>query len=246
MNDCHDYAEVKTWYAKLQLPPIKVVLSGGGRVSTGAAQVLRDMGFVEKLPHDFLKKTWSKPVFTQIHAADYAQRQDGKNFDKLDFYTNSESYKSIFAPFAAVSDVFINGIFYDGKAPMFFTREEMLSPDFKIKTIADITCDMMPGSSVPCTIQPSTIADPVYGFDPRTNQATLPYMSNVVDVMAIDNLPSELPRDASEYFGGQFIKWVLPELITTARSPILERATIAEKGKLGKHFNHLEDYLAGK
>ncbi len=246
MNDCHDYAEVKRWYSKITLPPIKVVLTGGGRVSTGAAQVLRDMGFVEKLPGEFLKKSWSKPVFTQIHASDYARRRDGKAFDKLDFYTNSEMYQSVFAPYAAVSDVFINGIFYDGKAPMFFTVEEMCAPDFRIQTIADITCDIMPGSSVPSTIQPSTIADPVYGFDPKKNQATAPFLPHVVDVMAIDNLPSELPRDASEYFGGQFIKWVLPELVTTARSPILERATIAEKGKLGKHFLYLEDYLAGK
>jgi saccharopine dehydrogenase (NAD+, L-lysine forming) len=246
MNDCYDYADVKKHYAQLTLPPIKVVLTGGGRVSTGAAQVLRDMGFVEKLPQDFIKKTWSKPVFTQIHAADYARRRDGRAFDKLDYYTNSEQYESSFAPFARVTDILINGIFYDGKAPMFFTREEMLSPDFKIQTVADITCDMMPGSSVPCTIQPSTIAEPVYGFDARTNQVTEPYLPHVVDVMAIDNLPSELPRDASSYFGVQFIKWVLPELITTARSPILERATIAEKGKLGKHFQYLSDYLADK
>jgi saccharopine dehydrogenase (NAD+, L-lysine forming) len=245
MNDCHDYAEVKRIYAKTPLPPMKVVLTGGGRVSTGSAQVLRDMGFEEKLPRDFVKKNYSKPVFTQIHAADYAQRLDGRPFDKLDYYTNSERYQSVFAPFAQAADVFINGIFYDGKAPMFFTREEMASPAFKIKTIADVTCDIMPGASVPCTIKPSTIDDPVYGFDPRTNTATAPYLENMIDVMAIDNLPSELPRDSSEYFGSQFIKWVLPELITTNRSPILERATIAEKGELGKHFTYLSDYLAG-
>jgi saccharopine dehydrogenase (NAD+, L-lysine forming) len=245
MNDCHDYAEVKQIYGRTKLPPMKVVLTGGGRVSTGSAQVLRDMGFEEKLPSDFIKKTYTRPVFTQIHAADYAQRIDGRPFDKLDYYTNSEKYQSVFAPFARVADVFINGIFYDGKAPMFFTTAEMTSPDFNIKTIADITFDIMPGSSVPCTIMPSTIADPVYGFDPRTGLATEPYLNHVVDVMAIDNLPSELPRDSSEYFGSQFIKWVLPELITTNRSPILERATIAEKGQLGKHFTYLSDYLAG-
>jgi saccharopine dehydrogenase (NAD+, L-lysine forming) len=246
MNDCHDYQEVKKIYQKILIPPIKVVLTGGGRVSTGAAQVLKDMGFTEKLPRDFVSKQFSKPVFTQIHAADYARRKDGRAFDKLDYYTNSEHYVSAFEDFYRAADVMINGIFYDGKAPMFFTREEMLSPDFKIKTLADITCDIMPGASVPCTIMPSTIDDPVYGYDAATNTTTTPYQSTGVDVMAIDNLPSELPRDSSEYFGGQFIKWVLPELITTERSPILERATIAEKGKLGKHFTYLSDYLAGE
>jgi saccharopine dehydrogenase (NAD+, L-lysine forming) len=246
MNDCHDYADVKAYYRRLTLPPIKIVLTGGGRVATGAREVLLDMGIAEKLPDDFVKKTFSRPVFTQIHAEHYAQRKDGKRFDKLDFYTNSEAYRSIFERFAHVSDVFINGIFYDGKAPRFFEREEMLDPHFKIQTIADITCDMMPGSSVPSTIQASTIADPVYGFDALTNQVCAPYQIGKVDMMAIDNLPSELPRDASQYFGNQFIKWVLPELVTRQRSPILERATIAEKGKLAKHFTYLSDYLEGK
>ncbi|NUO03785.1 MAG: hypothetical protein HUU01_24490 [Saprospiraceae bacterium] len=153
-----------------------------------------------------------------------------------------EKYHSSFEPYFQTADVFINGIFWDDRAPAFFTLEDMRRPDFRIRVIADVTCDIAPLSSVPSTIRASTIADPIYGFDPFTNQETTPHQPHVIDMMAIDNLPNEMPRDASQAFGEQFIEHILPELLKP-ESTVIERATIAENGCLTKRFEYLEDYV---
>ncbi len=139
----------------------------------------------------------------------------------------------------------INGIFWNKKAPAFFTREEMCRPDFRIQVIGDVTCDIAPVSSIPSTLRASTIENPVYGYDPATGAETAPYQASSVDVMAIDNLPNELPRDASKAFGAQFIQHIIPELLKE-RSEMIERATIAENGRLGRHFQYLEGYVRGE
>ena len=242
LKDCHDYAEATERYKTVKLPAIKIVLTGTGRVGQGARKVLEDMGIQHVSPNDFLKKHYKKAVFTQLECRYYAAHKNDQPFNKKDFYANPQNYKSIFAPFAKVADIMINGIYWDNAAPAFFTKEEMRSPDFNIKTIADVTCDIAPVSSIPSTLFASTIADPIFGYDPKTEAATKPFGENVVDMMTIDNLPNELPRDASESFGNQFIKNILPELLKE-NSDILERATVAENGDLGKHFEYLRDYL---
>ena len=241
--ESHDYAEVLAVYEKLQLPPLRIVLTGTGRVATGAAKNLRDMGIQQVDARTFLEKDFPYAVFTQLQAEDYVARRDGATFDKNDFYKNGDVYLSTFAPYYRRADIFINGIFYDRKAPAFFTCSEMQSPDFQIKTIADITCDLMPYSSVPCTVRASKIADPVFGFDPATGLEVPPYDNSPVDVMAIDNLPSELPRDASAFFGRQMLGAIFPELLLGKDSPVIRRGMIAQDGKLTEAFEDLEDYV---
>lgn len=241
----HDYAEVLEVYKKTQLPPIRIVLTGGGRVAAGAVKNLLDMGIRQVTPAEFLEQDFPEAVFTQIHAADYAVHKAGKEFSKSDFYANGQDYASVFAPFAHRADVFINGIFYDKKAPRFFSVQDMQHPDFSIKTIADVTCDIMPDSSVPSTVQPSKIADPVYGFNPATGEACAPWQNDCVDVMAIDNLPSELPRDASEFFGQQLIDRILPELVKGRQSDVIRRGMITENGDLTPEFEYLRDFVNG-
>ncbi len=242
--DSHDYAEVLEVYEKLTLPPLRIVLTGSGRVSTGAAKNLRDMGIRQVSPQEFLEQAFTEAVFTQIVAGDYAEHREGRPFDKKHFYAHGDEYRSIFAPYYRKSDIFINGIFYDTKAPMFFTAEEMRRPDFRIRVIADATCDIMPGSSVPSTIRPSKIADPVYGFDPAGNCETAPYQPGSIDMMAIDNLPSELPRDASAFFGRQLLEKILPELLKGRASDAICRGMIAENGRLTAEFAYLAGYVA--
>lgn len=244
MHQCHDYAEVKTMYANLQLPPLRIVLTGGGRVASGAVRNLHDMGMHLVSPYDFLHKTFDRPVFTQLHAQDYVQHRDGPRiFEKAHFYAHGEEYVSTFAPYTHCADIFINGIFYDPKAPRFFEIGDIAGPDFRIQVVADVSCDIMPGSSVPVTIRPSKIADPVYGVNRQTGQECAPYDPAGVDVMAIDNLPSELPRDASEFFGKQLIDNILPELLHDRDSAIIARATIAENGELTAPYAYLSDYV---
>ncbi len=242
LKDLYDYAAAKKVYANLELPPLKVVLTGTGRVGSGAKRVLKDMGFKKVTPKDFLGNT-SVPVFTQLAVEDYAEHRAGKPVQRKHFYAHAEEYVSTFHRFATQADVFVNGIFWDGKAPAFFTREEMQSQDFRIQTIADITCDIAPAASVPSTLKASTIADPVFGYDPATGKETGPYEPDNIDVMSIDNLPSELPRDASKAFGQIFIEKILPEFGKSS-SDIIQRATITRGGQLGPKFQYLSEFAA--
>lgn len=244
MYQAHDYAEIKEAYARLKLPPLRIVLTGGGRVASGAIRNLHDMGIHQVSPHDFLHRDFDRPVFTQLFAQDYVAHRSGPRiFNKEHFYAHGDEYLSAFHPYAERADMMINGIFYDKKAPAFFTRAEMADPAFRIQVIGDISCDLAPDASVPCTLRASTIAEPVYGFDPRTGQECAPFQPNGIDVMAIDNLPSELPRDASAFFGRQLIDNVLPELLHAHDSAVIQRATIARDGRLMPRYEYLTDYV---
>lgn len=244
LKDCRDYQQAEELYRDLELPPVKIVLTGTGRVGSGAADVLRDMGIRQVTPADFLHRSYSEAVFTQLRVHHYIARTDGSAFETKEYYQHPVGYCSAFAPYYRTADIFINGIFWDRRAPVFFTAEEMANPDFRIRVIADITCDIAPESSVPSTLRASTIDDPVFGYDPVNGTETAPFQTDAIDVMAIDNLPNELPRDASQAFGQQFIEHILPEFFKP-HSRMLERATVAENGRLGKHFAYLADYVEG-
>lgn len=244
MCETHDYAAVKEAYKHIKWPPMRIVLTGGGRVASGAVRNLHDMGIHPVSPRDFLNKKFEGPVYTQLFAQDYVQHRDGPRiFNKAHYYAHGDEYVSTFAPFYRRADIFINGIFYDPKAPKFFTCTDMMQPDFNISVIADISCDIAPDASVPCTLRPSSIAEPLYGFDPVKQCETEPNQQDVVDIMAIDNLPSELPRDASAFFGKQLIDNVLPELLKGRESEVIQRAMIAEDGRLTERYAYLTDYV---
>ncbi len=245
MKDCLDYAEAQAIYKRMQYPPMRIVLTGTGRVGKGAALVLDDMGIQRVSPEEYLKNQYSKAVYTQLQCIDYARRKDGSPFDKETFYEHPELFESSFAPFYRCSDIMINGIYWDNNAPAFFSIDDMNSGDFAIKVIADVTCDIAPVSSIPSTLKASTIADPVFGFDPVSSQETDAYQDGKIDMMTIDNLPNELPRDASTAFGQQFISAILEELLKD-NSAVIERATVAVNRGLGSHFAYLENYLKGK
>lgn len=246
MNACFDYAEAQEVYKKMSFPPLKIVLTGTGRVGQGAALVLDDMGIVKVSPADFLEKTYPHAVYTQLQCSDYAQRKDGSPFEITNFYQHPELFENVFTPYTKVSDLMINGIYWDNKAPAFFTKEEMRHEDFKIQVIADVTCDIAPVSSIPSTLFASTIADPIFGYDPHTESATEPFGAQVIDMMTVDNLPNELPRDASTAFGEQFIESILSELLAQEESSIIRRGTVTKDGALGPHFGYLEDYVKGE
>ena len=243
MSNLLDYNQAKDFYKTLSLPSLKIVLTGTGRVANGAALVLEDMGIRRVDPNEFLTKSFGQAVFTQLDCIDYAARKDGTEFDLKDFFQHPNLYKSIFSPYTQTADIMINGIYWDNRAPAFFTLDEMAGTDFNVKVIADVTCDIAPVSSIPSTIKASTIAAPVFGFDPTSNEEVPPYSKNGIDMMTIDNLPNELPRDASQAFGEQFIGHILQELLKE-NSSVIERATITENGILGPHFQYLADYAA--
>jgi len=242
LKDCFDYAEAKELYTQISFPAIKIVLTGTGRVGSGAEQVLLDMGIQKVIKEDFLNKKYSHPVFTQLAPEDYVCRKDGSAFDLQHFFNNPKDYKSIFLPYTKVADVMINGIYWDNDAPAFFNMQDMKNSDWNIKVIADVTCDIAPVSSIPCTLCASTIAVPIFGFNPMTEKQCEEHREGNIDMMTIDNLPNELPRDASKAFGEMFQEHVLAEL-GKEKSSLLERSMIAVDGQLGPHYQYLDGYV---
>ncbi|AFL84105.1 alanine dehydrogenase [Belliella baltica DSM 15883] len=239
--DCFDRQELKVELKKVQLPPIKIVVTGTGRVGKGTLEVLSTLGIREIEPHDFLFNYYEEPVFTLLSSSHYNRRRTDGGFDKNEFYSYPEKYESHFLKYAEVSDILISGAYWDNRAPRLFREADIKSEDFSISVIADITCDIR--GSLPTTIRASKVHAPVYDID-RDTFEELPAFGKQfsISVMAIDNLPTELPRDASKDFGEQLIKYVVPEL-HKSQSTILEKATIAQEGDLTFDFLYLRDYL---
>ncbi len=242
MHECHNFAEAQKEFAKLDLPPWKLVLSGDGRVSEGAAFLLDIMKIRKVDPHSFVYKEFDEVVYTQLHSKDMFYRDGHDDFDALDYHLHPELYQSSFFPFTRAADVFINGIYWDKRIPVFFNREQMEEKDFNIKIIGDITCDIAPEASVPSTLFASTIAEPFFGYDPETGTQTDPFNGKSVDIMSIDNLPNELPRDASEDFGNMLMSRVIPRLLKEW-STTINKATIALDGELNEPYRYLSDYV---
>lgn len=243
--ECFDVNDLKLELRKINLPPIKIILTGGGRVGHGAMETLDSAGIRKVSVDDFLYRTFSEPVYVQLGSADYHVRKDGGHFNRDEFHKHPERYNSTFLRFMHLADMLIAGAYWNPAAPVLFTRQDMLSPDFKIKVIADITCDIE--GSIPSTKRASSIDDPIYDYDPATDTVQPPLSNEkFVTVMAIDNLPCELPRNASEEFGRDLLDKILPALLVEDSEGIIERATITRSGKLTPHFDYLQDYVDGK
>lgn len=223
------------------LPPIKIVLTGHGKVGMGAKEILDGMKIKQVKPDDFLSKSYTEPVYTQIDVLDYNKRKDGKESDNNDFYTNPTAYVSDFARFTKVADMFIAGHFYGNDSPAILTRDMLNAKDNKIKIVADISCDVE--GPVACTMRASTIAEPFYGYDPSQDKEVDMHHPAAIVVMAVDNLPCELPKDASTGFGEMFMEHVIPAFLNNDKDGILERAKITENGKLTKRFQYLDGYV---
>ena len=193
---------------------------------------------------DFLEKKFDEPVYVQLSSADYHRKKGSDSYSREEFHQHPDRYRSHFSDFTKVADLLMAGAFWNPDAPVLFTKEDMLAKDFKIKIIADITCDI--DGSIPSTKKASSIADPIYDYDPRTDSVQPPVSNeSFVTVMAVDNLPCELPRSASEEFGKDLIDRILKPLFTDDPEGIIERATIAKDGALTESFEYLSDYVAG-
>ncbi|HLK30639.1 MAG TPA: NAD(P)-dependent oxidoreductase [Puia sp.] len=226
-------------YFGMKVPNIKVAVTGSGRVAHGVLEIMNLMGFIEVDPDEYLERSFSYPVFVQLKGAALYEHKITNSYNREDFHANPKNYKSKFLPYTKVTDILMNGIYWDNDVPRLFEWENIAEEDFKITTIADITDDK--GGSIPCNLGDATIETPIYGVDRTTRQKTLPYLQNSIDVMSVGNLPNELPRDASRYFGEQLIKYVLEDL-TTSGSPIIDKATIVKSGKLTEHFVYMREY----
>lgn len=246
-HQCEDRAEMEDQLKHVDLPSnFKVVLTGSGRVGGGALETIACMPQIKEVsPKDFLEKTFDHPVYAVLGVEDYNKTIDGSDFDKKAFYQDpSGKFASNFAPYAEVSDMYVACHYWDNRAPYIFTREDAKAPKWKIEVVADVSCDI--DCAVASTIKPSTIADPIYGYNPQTEKEDDFLKKGVIAVMAVDNLPCELPKDASVDFGEMFIDHVLEPLIGNDPEGIIERASETKDGSLTPHFAYLQDYVDGK
>jgi alanine dehydrogenase len=229
---------------KINLPAIKILLTGNGKVAYGAKEMLDAMHLKQVSVEDYLNTSFEEPVYCLVDVLDYNKRKDGQVLNNYDFYNHPKQYESDFMRFAKVTDFFIAGHFFGNGAPYLFTREDAKASDFNIKFVADISCDV--DGPIASTLRASTIADPIYGYDPFTESEVDFKDENVIVVMAVDNLPCELPKDASEGFGELFLEHVIPAFFNNDKEGVLQRAKMTENGKLTERFSYLQAYVDGK
>jgi saccharopine dehydrogenase (NAD+, L-lysine forming) len=230
-------------YFGLKLPNVKIAVTGSGRVAHGVLEIMNLMGIHEVEPEDYVEKEYKYPVYVHLKGSDLYERKNNGKYNRTDFHEHPEHYNCSFKNYIAHTDILMNGIYWEQKIPRLFELEDIQKENFRIQTIADITDDM--GGSVPCNLGDSTIADPVYGVDKITCKKTAPYLPNAVDIMAVGNLPNEMPRDASRYFGEQLIKHVFADLFDGKESRLINHATIVQAGKLTEEYAYMKEYAGG-
>jgi len=242
-HTCHSLKEMLMELNKLELdPPIKILITGHGRVAGGAVEVLNKAGIKKVSKEDFISRSYDENVYAQLNVSCYSSRISDGGFDLEEFYRDPSIYKSDFMKYAKHTDLYVACHYWDSRGPYIFTREDAKSPDFKIKMIADISCDI--DGPVASTIRPSTIEKPYYGYNPITESEGNFYDENTIGVMAVDNLPCELPRDASESFGNSFLEHILPALIHGDPDGVIERASETDlNGNLTPLYAHLQGYV---
>lgn len=238
-----DLGSVKGELNKINIPNIKILLSGTGKVAYGAKEILDHLKIKEVSDALYLTSNFTEPVYCMVDVMEYNKRKDGKVGSKQQFYKDPKDYESNFMPYAKQTDMFIAGHFYGNNAPYLFSRSDAKSEDFRINLVADISCDI--DGPVASTLRASTIANPFYGYDAQNEKEVAFDAQNAITVMAVDNLPCELPKDASEGFGEMFLENVIPAFFNGDERGILKRAKITHKGKLTERYQYLSDYVNG-
>jgi saccharopine dehydrogenase (NAD+, L-lysine forming) len=234
-------------YFELKLPAIKIAVTGNGRVTSGLLEVMNAMDIKNVSIKDYQTKTFNYPVYVHLKGEDLYQNKIHGGYDRDEFHSQPHAYKCIFEQYLATTDILLNGIYWDKSIDRLFEVGDTSKTNFNISVIADVTCDI--DGSVPITLYATTITDPVYGYDKITQQEVAAFQPNkhIVDMMTVDNLPNELPRDASKFFGEYLEKYIFADLIANDHtSGILQRATICSAGKLTRHFEYLSDYAYAK
>jgi len=240
---CSGLEEMMKQARNAKLPPVKIAVTGDGRVAGGAEEMLGAFGIQKITVEEYLGKNHlNRAVYAQLDPSKYNINKEDVPFDLTHFFSHPEDYASNFSRFRNKTDVLIMAAYWDPNAPVLFTPGDMKSPDFRIRVIADITCDIR--GSVPSSIRTTTFEAPFYDYN-RDTGAEEPAFGNPesVTVMAIDNLPCGLPREASMDFGYYLIRSVLPLLQGGDSEEIIERATIAENGKLTRRYEYLSEWV---
>ena len=244
-SECHDRKELEEELKKIKLPSnFKIILTGYGRVGHGAREIIDLLDIKEVSPDEIVANDYNQPVFAHLELEDYYKTKDGSEFDKKVFYANPELFKSNMKRFLNKVDFYIPCHFWSNKSPFIMTREDLKIEDLRLKYVADVSCDI--DGPIGCTIRPSKVASPFYGYNPKTESEDDFQKEGNIMVMAVDNLPCELPRDASEDFGSELMKYILPALLGEDKDQIIARGSETDlTGQLTKEFSYLKAYVAG-
>lgn len=239
----HDYNLLIESNNNIDLGKVKIFVTGNGRVSKGAVELLEHAGIKKLTVKEYLAYQGDRPVYCQCDMDELYRHKKGKPFDFHHFFSFPEQYECVFDKFYASTDILINGMFWSPKADRLFQPEDIKKDNFNIRIISDISCDI--NGSVPLTTRATTIDQPYFGVSRRNLQECEPFTKDEITMMTIDNLPNELPRDSSAMFAEVMTERVLTLLIEQPDHPIIYNATITADGKLNKPFSYLADYVAG-
>ncbi|MFC2090205.1 NAD(P)-dependent oxidoreductase [Bacteroidota bacterium] len=245
-NDLHGLPEMKDRLKEIKLDTPRIILTGGGRVASGAMEILKASGIKEISPVEYLSgKNEDCAVFCRLDPWHYTRHIHNLDFKFAYFVEHPEEYENTFLPYAEMADIYIACHFWDPRAPVLLGRDDLKQFSKHLKVIADISCDI--NGPIASTIRASSIAEPLYGYDPETGtEIQDPFEDKSITVMAVDNLPGELPRDASEDFGNALIEHVIPAFQENDENGVIERATIVRKGKFTEEFRYLQDFVEGE
>lgn len=238
-----DFKTLIHTYFGLKVPNIKIAVTGSGRVAHGILEIMNLLGIIEVEKEEYVSREFAYPVYVQLKGADLYKHKKNGGYSRDHFHLHPEEYECLFPVYISSTDILMNGVYWDSNVPRLFKKEMISDTNFRIQVIADITDDC--NGSIPVNYGDQTIEDPVYGVDRSNFEKTPPYLPNSIDIMTVGNLPNELPRDASRYFGEQLIKYILPDLVTGG-SRAIDAATIIRKGELTPDYSYLEDYAYGK
>ena len=236
--EINSYEKIKKLISKQNFNKIKILLTGSGNVAKGSMEILKHTNIKQISLNDYLNKKYDEAVFCNISLREHVERNDGKHSSYQDFMLNPHEYKSTATNYLYSTDMLITGHYWEPKFPKLFSLNQINK--FKnLKIIGDITCDI--NGSIPTTIRSTSIAKPYYSFD-INSMKEIDLCNKGIAVMAVDNLPSELPCEASEEFGNSIISEVLPFLIGKDDGRI-NRATTTSQGKLCPTFRYLENFI---
>jgi saccharopine dehydrogenase (NAD+, L-lysine forming) len=243
---CHDRKEMEEEMKKILFPEgFKLVVTGFGRVGNGAREILQMLPIREIDGPEFITRKSTDPVFVHLDTHQYYERRTDGGFEKKDFYNNPSHYFSVLPSFVRRASMYMACHLWAAGNPVLITKEDISHPDWKCNVIADISCDT--NGPIASTIRASKISDPFYGYH-RSRHVEWDMMdTGAIAVMAIDNLPCELPRDASEDFGNELLSKIFPLLLSDETSDVIWRATETTlDGELTPHFEFLRDYAMGR
>ncbi|MBE6336706.1 MAG: alanine dehydrogenase [Lentimicrobiaceae bacterium] len=228
----------------IELPKVKVLVTGAGRVSQGAQYVLNEIGANKIDENEYLSiDNVNALAYCVADVNRLVKRKDGKDFTWSDFSNNATEYESDFIKFAKKTDVLISAHFWAPDAPVYLGEDDLRRDDLRIKMIGDVTCDIM--GSIKSTVRSSTHDKPYFDYNPVTGKEEEAFSSdNNITVMAVDTCPNALALDASEYFGDMLIEHVFKPMLNDASkcNSVVENATIIRDGKLTPHYQYLEDF----